>query len=336
VGKVIDIYLFSKNNKVLSYFKKIRNSKSFSIIIYNPNNYKAILRNTNQEIFVYIDISSFNDSERTKVINYITRQKRFDFGIIDPKNSIEDSASLFHKGASDYLGKTAITGDAKVVRIKNAVSFYALEDIGEVDDEFKRTPDFDDIQTLFSGHNWDKIKVGNEYTFCMLHIEIDILSEWANKSGKAHIDEVMSFFYSHINRIITPLNGKMWMKTNFGGLVLFPYDGSCTPIIIECIKLVMNRIIFSAEEYTYNTMLTYKMAMDIGNTKYLTSGNTGNIISDSVNFIFHFGKQYAEKGNFYLTERIYKDIPEDLLDIFNSADRFQNRSIFRMKLPLLK
>ncbi|MCK5671883.1 MAG: hypothetical protein KAH95_00825 [Spirochaetales bacterium] len=329
----MDIYLFSKNNKVLSFFKKIRNSKSFSIVIYNPNNYKAILRNTNQDIFVYMDISSFEDSEVKKVMNYITRQKRFDFGIIDPKNNISDPATLFYQGASDYIGKTTIIDEVKPGRIKNAVNFYSIESVEEI---LSETPVFQDMPTMLSGHNWDKIQVGNEYTFCMLHIEIDILPEWAIKSGKAHIEDVMNSFYHHLNKILTPLNGRMWMKTDFGGLVLFPYDGSCTPIIIECIKLVMNRTIFSAEEYTYNTFLTYKLAMDIGNTKYLTSGNTGNIISDSVNFIFHFGKQYAEKNNFYLTGRIHEDIPPGLMDIFCPVDRFHDRSIYRMKLPVIK
>ena len=330
---MINIYLFSKNNKVLSFFKKVKKSNLFSIIIYNPDNYKTILRKTTQETFVYFDISSFEDTERKKVINYITRQKRFDFGIIDPKNSIADSASLFHLSASDYMGKSAITGEVKPGRIKKAVEFYSVETIEE---DLNSPPVFEDMPTMLSGHNWDNINVGSEYTFCMLFIEIDILPEWANKSGNEHIEEVMSFFYRHVNRIIEPLNGRMWIKTDFGGLVLFPYDGSCSSVIIECIKLQMNRIIFSAEEYTYNTILTYRMAMDIGNTQYLTSGNTGNIISDSVNFIFHFGKQYAKTGNFYLTGRVHEDIPPGFLDQFSPVNRFQDRSIYRMKLPLFK
>lgn len=330
---MIDIYLFSKSSKVLSFFKKIRNSRAFSLVVYNPLNYKTILRNTTQKTFVYIDVSSFENSEREKLINYITRQKRFDFGIIDPKNSISDPAVLFYRGTSDYLGKDALKQEAKTNRIKNAIDFYSVETIEEEESE---NPFFEDMPTMLSGHNWDNIKVGNEYTFCMLHIEIDILPEWATKSGKAHIEEVMTSFYGHIDKIITPLNGRMWMKTDYGGLVLFPYDGSCTPIIIECIKLVMNRIIISAEEYIYSTILSYRMSLDIGNTKYLTSGNTGNIISDSVNFIFHFGKQYASTGNFYLTGRVHEDIPPGLIDKFCPPERFEDRSIYRMKLPVLK
>ncbi len=330
---MLDIYLFSKNSKILLFFQKIRNSRIFSVLVYNPDTYKTILKKTDQKTFVYMDISSFEESERTKVIRYLTRQRRFDFGIIDPKNNISDPAALFHHGASDYIGKDAIKNSVTVNRIKNALEFYSVEDIEE---ETENIPFFEDMPTMLSGHNWDNIKIGNEYTFGMLHIEIDILPEWASKSGKAHLEEVMAFFYSHLNRIITPLNGRLWMKTEYGGLILFPYDGSATPIIIECIKLVMNRIIFSAEEYTYSSILSYKMALDIGNTKYLTAGNTGNIISDSVNFIFHLGKQYACTGNFYLTGRVFEDIPPGLQDIFIPLKRFEERTIYRMKRPVLR
>ncbi len=88
--------------------------------------------------------------------------------------------------------------------------------------------------------------------------------------------------------------------------------------------------------FVYSTILSYRMSLDIGNTKYLTIGNTGNIISDSVNFIFHFGKQYASPGNFYLTGRVHEDIPPGLLDNFSVSERFEDRTIYRMKLPIFK
>ena len=150
MGKVIDISLFSKNSKVLSFFKKIRNSKAFSLVIYNPVNYKTILRNTIQQTFVYVDISSFEKTEREKLINYITHQKRFDFGLIDPKNSISDPAALFYHGASDYLGKDTLKQEAKTNRIKNAVDFYSVESI---EDESSEIPFFEDIM-YFSDSFW--------------------------------------------------------------------------------------------------------------------------------------------------------------------------------------
>ena len=61
-----------------------------------------------------------------------------------------------------------------------------------------------------------------------------------------------------------------------------------------------------------------------------------NIVERLINKSMHFGKKYADSGNFYLTERVYKDIPPGLMDRFVPSESFETRTIYRMKLPLLK
>ncbi len=322
------VYLFSKNRKVLSFFNKLKQSRTFSLIIYNPSNYRKILSKENDTVFVYIDISGFNAAEKAKVISFVTRQRKFDFGIIDPDNWVADPASLFHKGASDYISGPFLKKPILVKRVKDAVNFYMMESAENED------PVEEEKESLHSVTNWDLIKAGNSYSFIFMLIEIDIIEEWISNSGKAHLDNIMSYFYKHLDSIIKPLNGKIWIKTGYGALVLFPYAGSAAPVIIESFKLILNRIIISAEVYPFKTILSYKIALDIGTTKYQTSGNTGNIVSDSVNYIFHLGNQYAERGNFYLTNRIYSDIPPGLLEYFVISGNFQGKTIHRMKLPM--
>ncbi len=318
------IYLFSKNRKILSFFAKLKKSRTFSLVIYNPVNYRKILSAETGSIFAYIDLSGFTAVQKNKLITFITRQRKFDFGIIDPENWVKDPASLFFKGASDYIPKSAITGTISVKRVKEAVSFYSQEDT-----EYSQ----DNTEGIFSGSNWDMIKTGQSYTFIFMFIEIDILEEWIANSGKTHLESIMDYFYNHLNEVIKPLNGKIWIKTNYGALVLFPYSGSATPVIIESFKLILNKLIISAEVYPFKTILSYKIALDLGTTKYLDRGNTGNIVSDSVNYIFHLGNQYIEKGNLYLTNRIFEDIPPGLMEYFVISGDFQGKTIHRMKLP---
>ncbi len=321
------IYLFSKNSKVLSFFDKLKHSRTFSLIIYNPSNYRKILSKSSGHFFAYIDISGFNSTERPKVMTFVTRQKKFDYGIIDPDNWIKDPASLFHKGASDYIPGSFIKGTISVNRVRHAVTFYTMETVEEETSSEKG----DSAEP--SGSNWDLIKVGSSYSFIFMFIEIDIIEEWISNSGREHLDTVMNYFYKHLYTVIKPLNGRVWMKTRYGALVLFPYAGSSTPVIIESFKLVLNRLIISAEIYPFKTILSYKIALDIGSTKYQVSGKTGNIVSDSVNYIFHLGNQYAERGNFYITNRIHSDIPPGLLDYFTLLGDFEGKTIHRMKLP---
>ena len=327
---MVNLYLFTKNRKILSYFKKIQKSRTFALTIYNPVHYKRILSGETDTFFAYIDISSFSSAEKKKLLAYVTRQKKFDYGILDPETWLQDPAALFYKGASDYIPGRTLEGQISTRRINRAVNFYLIESVVDDKKEDKQDP----AETY--GTSWETIVEGNSYTFVLMFIEIDMIKEWAAHSGTKHINDVMDHFYQHLKSIITPLHGRIWIKTEYGALVLFPFAGSSSPLIIECFKLQLNKIIISTEIYPYKTILSYKIALDIGTTQYLTRGNTGNIISDSVNYIFHLGNKFLQKGNFYLTNRIYNDIPLGLLDFFVDAGIFQGKTIHRMILPNFK
>ncbi len=322
-----NIYLFSKNRKILQAFKKIQKSRTFALSIYNPKHYKHILSRDQDLFFTYLDLSSFTPAEKKKLISYVTRQQKFDYGILDPETWVKDPAALFHKGASDYIPGRALSGELSTKRIKSAIGFYFMESAEDKEEDADPGP------VEIHETTWETIVEGNSYTFILMFIEIDMIKDWASHSGKSHINDVMDHFYHHLEKVITPLHGRIWIRTEYGALILFPFSGSTGHIIIECFKLQLNKIISSAEEYPYKTILSYKIALDIGTTQYLTRGNTGNIISDSVNYIFHLGHQYTPKGNFYLTNRIYADIPPGLLDYFTSAGNFQGKTIHRMILP---
>ena len=141
----------------------------------------------------------------------------------------------------------------------------------------------------------------------------------------------MDSFYVHTSKVFNSLNGKLWMKTDHGGLLLIPFDGKNCPVIETCFRLMLNQHIISSDVYGYNTLLKYKIAIDVGKTQYQEIGKTGNIISDSINYIFHLGQQYSNPGDFILTKDLYNLIPEGLKDSFSNIGLFQSKELYRMK-----
>jgi hypothetical protein len=123
----------------------------------------------------------------------------------------------------------------------------------------------------------------------------------------------------------------MWM--NQSGLVLFPFNGESINAILSCIRLVLNRTIISAEYYPYNTVITYRMILHLGNTIYRTRGKTGTIVSDTINFLFHMGKQFSQRGHFYVTAPVVPFIPEQLQKVFIPVGTFEGVEISKMRLP---
>ena len=76
------------------------------------------------------------------------------------------------------------------------------------------------------------------------------------------------------------------------------------------------------------------MALHIGRTVYESRGNTGKIVSDTVNFMFHLGQKYLKSQNLFLTEAIVPFLPEGLRECFTGVGTFEGVEIHRMRLPL--
>jgi hypothetical protein len=167
-----------------------------------------------------------------------------------------------------------------------------------------------------------------------MYTELDLHSDWKKKSGKLHLDKVGTDFHNFIERWVTPINGRIWMWEQFGGLVLFPFDGTNCEALLTCFKLMLNRTIISTEEFSYDILLSYRIALDIGNTVYKKRGETGTVISDTVNFLFHLGKRFADPGKLYLTDNVAAFIPSGLRDYFVPAGDFEGKTLQRMRLPV--
>ena len=326
------ILVFSDHEKTKDLFAVISRSRTYSVDFATLADLRRRISNGPLYAFVYVDISAERNLSNLRGV--LSRNEDLLYGILDPKGEIEDPAMLFFEGASDYIGPGLLEKPLQTRRIKAVLEF---RDFPEPDDEEVRRHLELGNRTATLPHapaNWKQIKRGSEYSFAFMFAEIDMYWEWKLKSGRTHLDTVLKTFYDHVERIVSPLGGRFWMRTDLGGLILFPYTGDCSKIIEEGFRLMMNAVLTSTEEYTYNTPITYRLALDIGRTVYRDVGQTGTIISDTVNFMFHLGQQYAQPDNFYLTGRAAAHIPSGLTDFFITTDTFQDEEIVRMRLPI--
>lgn len=310
--------------------KSLEKSRLFEFRFAHPKELKKTLTETGARTLIYLDASEYTLAQITRTIKNTAEDDPFRIGIIDSAGSIDDPAGLLHIGAVDYLSKNLLQQGVTGPRLQKAVSFCVFEETPE-EDLARITPESD---WKLSGTSWKNVKSGQEYTFCFMFIENDLIDEWKNKSGRAHLDEVKAAFQKHVQQFAAALSGRIWMWMDLGGLILFPFDGKRCDPILDGIRLILNRPIISAEEYKYHTTITYKLALHIGNTIYRSRGNTGTIVSDSVNFLFHLGQKFAKPGNFYITEPVTRYIPENLKSCFVSAESFEGIPISRMRLPV--
>lgn len=321
------VVVFSSKKPLLSKLDNLKKIRLFSYSAEDPENLKSRLAAETDAILVYLDATQFAEAEIKKLL--VSQKNLVRFAIIDSTGVISDPAKHFHLGAVDYIGKGLFQKGVTGKRIKDVVDFCDFPQDHTQDAPAAPSPD----RWRLSGKSWKNIKSGQEYTFCFMFVEIDLIDEWKQKSGQAHLDEVKAIFEKHMQDFAEQLSGKIWMWTDLGGLILFPFDGERCDAILPAIRLVLNRTIISAERYKYNTLISYRIALHIGNTTYKSRGNTATIVEDSVNFLFHLGHQFAQPGNFYLTEPVVPFIPEGLEDCFVPTGEFEDIEIRRMRLP---
>ena len=124
----------------------------------------------------------------------------------------------------------------------------------------------------------------------------------------------------------------MW--NDFEGLILFPFNGGKCNAILTCFRLMLSQKIYSVENPHFRNMLSIRIAIHIGNTIYRKAGDTGMIVSDSINTIFNMGRKFGDPGNFYLSKQVLRFTHEGLKGCFIPAGNYKGMKIVRMKLPV--
>jgi hypothetical protein len=327
MGAGMTIILYSDNDTVIKKFDSLGRARNFDFSVKPVSELKDAVKKQNSDTIYYLDISAPGWRDQTKLVRFLAKQDSSRIGIIDKNGIINDPAALFHAGAIDYIGQTILKKGIPSKRIKQILKYADTHKIVGTEVAEKDTP------TIYSGKDWKTIKPGKEYTFCFMFTELDLHADWEKKSGKYHLDKVGTDFHNFIERRVSPMNGNIWIWDQFGGLVLFPFDGHTCDPILECFKIILNRTIISTEEFPHDILLSYRIVLDIGNTVYRKRGDTGTVISDTVNSLYHLGKRFAKPGNFYLTETVLPHVPPGIADYFLYAGEFERKKLYRMLLP---
>lgn len=323
------IILITRNDRVKQAFSGISKSPSFSLRIVSSG------KNARQdpETFRYLDVSGMGPAELEEWMEAVAKIG-CPWGILDPDGTIDDVAELFHRGACDYLPLKSAK-NLKVGRIRQAFDFFST---GKKRDNGKEQPASKDGGCVSApaeeySLSWSNVKSGKKYSFCIMYAELLPSREVQGRSGAKYQEEIQSAFHNLISREAGLYNGKVWMWNDWGGLVLFPFDGQKYDTILMAMRLLLNRVPISIEAGPFNSVFDFRLALHIGATKYKDRGQTGTIVSDDINFIFHLGKNKLESGYLYLTDSFFPLVTDELKGLFKDQGLYEGHRIYRMGSP---
>jgi len=281
-----------------------------------------------EPVLVYLDLNSFGKLW-PKVLNFILRHENVFFGLLDPKKQVKDLVAYLHQGLVDYVPAARLNSEPNEKSLKKVLAYLkkyrSLPISSQLNNNKKNSIEYTPVL-----HGWQDIKPGAEYSFFIMYIELDDREDMEKRYDKKNLESALAVFQKYIERHVIPLGGRIWLWHGFGGIILFPFDPHENNSLLCGFKIVVYKYLHDVEESYFPNFISFRIALHLGNIIY-QEANKGEVVSDSINSVFHLGQRFAETGQFYCTKEAFQYAPEPLKQFFKPCGSFEGRSIYRMK-----
>jgi class 3 adenylate cyclase len=329
MGETVKVFVFTRTPAVILRMLSARARKEMNIEAFPLSELREPLPSSAETVLVYLDVRGLSDKERGRALSEIVKNPKVCFGVLDPMGTVKDIAALFHAGAVDYVGKK-LTLAAFTAKRAAAVAAYARNANGGQDGAGKgkgQTP-----VTAPVSDGWLDIVPGREHRFAFLFVEVDDAEELKKRHEPENLAGAMETFRGFVERVVLQHGGRLWMWGRFGGLALFPLHDSTSAAPLCGLRIILSRVFYDVEESLLPGRLVFHLALSVGTTVY-QKGDTGRIVSDGVNSIFHLGRKYTQPGQFLLTAEAGELAPPALRAYLVPAGSFEGSRIMRMLRP---
>jgi hypothetical protein len=328
----MSVFIFTKKEAAL---KKVfaKNTQFFSVSDLSAHS-------PGSDDLTYLDISGFTAADLKKTLLHLKKSCRdTPWGIIDPKGTEKDIASLFFEGASDYLGPSFFKGekpiDPKHIKeahqwrktfLKNASAASDAKPAGDLKTGIKLPAD-----SAFS--SWKKMQSGKVMPFYLLYCSLQGKHSFESRLDTKTIAQVHSSFLNYLDEKFAECDGLLWINSGQDCLFLVPPKARYAEEAVKtCVSIIVSAPMVVLETLGIRIPSNFVFALHYGSVTYKPPGKTGTIVSDAVNFIYHLGAKKAESGRLTISGELPdKTIPASLQDCFLPAGEFEGRKIMHTK-----
>ena len=290
------IVLLTDNRNGIPAFRAIAGSRSCALDLRQPSELTELLCSARADCFVYLDIAGLSLAAVRSRLKQLSRAAHGRFGIVDPADILQDPSEVFHKGGADYLGKRMLgkpIPTARFTRVFDAVRAASEDPVEPVV--------VGPANLIPSGSNWSDVEYGKEYTFQMLYVGIDHAGDMDRKVSESLLQSLRRAFQAVLEQSFAGADGRIWVWKEYDGVLLFPFDGSRLTALIPAARLALNRPLINLEHFSGMMPISWRMGLHVGNTTYRAPGETGGIVSEALNFVFHLGERALGPGELGVT-----------------------------------
>jgi len=286
----VELLIFSDNSRAHHYFSPLRRNKCFSSpVYYSLNELKqrvSLAEIKNIPTLIYLDRSTLSEEETTSLLRFLGRKRSIYWGLIDPQNQTRDVGALFQQGGIDYAGSSVIQDGISLKRLKGVQRY--LQEYRKVIIDNPPNKEQAAIQNglIPVKQGWREIVPGKENSFFLMYVELDGRSEMEKKYGASNLAVALNSFRDYVESSLQPYGGRLWIWSRFGGIVLFPFSPDSNDFIYSVFRMRLFKELYDVEGSLFPNFLSLRIVLHAGKLVYVKE-NTGQIISDTLNSLFH-------------------------------------------------
>ena len=324
------IFIVTDSRAVEKAFASAVRSRTYSVELTPRDALNETIRRANEvpDSFLYVDVEGVDARALKRRLTRLRDERPYRFGIVDRTGSVRDIAELFHYAAADYVGKALLAEGLSTARLRRVVEYDPTPATRRAGNH---VPEHEHHRLVPSGSDWSRVRDGEEYTFIMLYAGIDGAEELRRTSSETLLSSLRGSFTGLLERTFGDYQARVWMWKEEEGLLLMPFDGQELDVVIQALRLMLNRVLINAEEFDQYGEVSWRLALHLGNTTYRSTGRTGDIVSESVNFVFHLGGRSVAPGGFAVTAPCLDLIPEGIRPLFDHRGAFESIHVYALR-----
>jgi len=287
---------------------------------------ESLLANPSADDIVYLDAGSFSRKSWEETIGRLSAGQRMSWAVIDRGQVLPDPAAVFHAGALDYAGRDAPDGFIDDKRIDTILRF-AESRIQADRPANSRHQNQRQRQAAFCG--WDQLAEGKEYEFLMLFIGLCDADGLHTRLGDTRFAKLKASVVSVAETLASERDGVVWISDGQCILELFRAD-STARVVTSCIRILANMELVSYEQLRLDQETVYlSFSLCRASVPWQKPGNTGTIVADSINYIYHLGRKFTPPGVIDLVDDLASSLPPRLAEHIVPAGSFEGKTVNR-------
>jgi len=287
-----------------------------------PPDLDAALADPPADAILYLDASSFTRKALGEILDRLAAVKRPRWAVVDRSRVLDDPAALFHSGALDYVGPDAPEGFVDDGRLGSVDAFAQRAEAEQGRQRLHRPK-----AGSFPG--WDALSEGQSYDLLIMYASLCDADGLRTRLGDMRFTRLKGNALALVGAMAQELDGRLWIADDRSFLCLFQPD-SLPAAFNACLGLLANARLCSFEHFKLEQEVArLSFSFHRAPVPWQKPGQTGTIVSDAINFIYHLGRKFTPCGVIDLVRETAAELPERLAAHLVDAGGFEDKAILR-------